>query len=127
MRVSLEDTEDPDLFHAAQCGLGAVGVVVGVGMRAEPVFKLEEEIFSMRFQDFTARWQEIAESAEHVRCWWFPQIARVKVSRLNRTDKVSRLGCASEAITMCSRNWSDVRPSSRFRPSLLVPRLWGRT
>lgn len=89
VRVSRSEDQDPDLFHAALCGLGAVGIVVGVGMRAEPVFKLEEEIFTMRFDEFTKRWQEIAESAEHVRCWWFPQVARVKISRLNRTNKVS--------------------------------------
>ncbi|GAA6036192.1 hypothetical protein JCM8097_006825 [Rhodosporidiobolus ruineniae] len=79
--------QDSDLFFSAVCGIGAVGIVVGVGMRAEPAFKLEEECFSMRFDEFTARWREIAESAEHVRCWWFPQIGRVKVSRMNRTTK----------------------------------------
>lgn len=74
---------------SALCGLGVVGVIVGVGMRAEPNFKLEEECFSMRFDTYQKHWQEIAESAEHVRCWWFPQIGRVKISRLNRTRKVS--------------------------------------
>ena len=92
VRVSRHADQDPDLFYSALCGLGAVGIVVGVGMRAEKAFKLEEELFTMRFDEFTARWQEIAESAEHVRCWWYPQVARVKISRLNRTDKVSRRG-----------------------------------
>jgi len=91
VRVSRNPDEDSDLFHAALCGLGAVGIVVGVGMRAERTFKLEEETFSMRFDEFTRRWSEIAESAEHVRCWWFPQVGRVKVSRLNRTNKVRAL------------------------------------
>lgn len=88
VRVSRNADEDPDLFYAALCGLGAVGIVVGVGMRAERTFRLEEECFSMRFDEFTRRWSEIAQSAEHVRCWWFPQVGRVKVSRLNRTNKV---------------------------------------
>jgi phage baseplate assembly protein gpV len=57
-------------------------------MKAETNFKLEEECFSMRFDTFQKHWREIAESSEHVRCWWFPQIGRVKVSRLNRTTKV---------------------------------------
>ncbi|GAA5911912.1 D-arabinono-1,4-lactone oxidase [Sporobolomyces salmoneus] len=85
VRVSRE--EDSDLFMSALCGLGVVGVIVGVGMRAETNFKLEEECFSMRFDTFQKHWREIAESAEHVRCWWFPQIGRVKVSRMNRTKK----------------------------------------
>ncbi|GAA5864831.1 hypothetical protein JCM1840_004919 [Sporobolomyces johnsonii] len=85
VRVSRE--QDPDLFMSALCGLGAVGVIVGVGMRAEKAFRLEEECFSMTFETFQRYWREVAESAEHVRCWWFPQIGRVKVSRLNRTTK----------------------------------------
>lgn len=58
-------------------------------MKCEKTFKLEEECFSLKFEDFVERWEEIASSAEHVRCWWFPQVGEVKVSRLNRTTKVS--------------------------------------
>ncbi|KAK4049968.1 D-arabinono-1,4-lactone oxidase [Microbotryomycetes sp. JL201] len=85
VRVSRES--DPDLFLSALCGLGTVGVIVAVGAYCEPDFKLEEECWTISFGDFVANWQEIAESAEHVRCWWFPQIDQVKVSRLNRTTK----------------------------------------
>ncbi|KAK4051506.1 D-arabinono-1,4-lactone oxidase [Microbotryomycetes sp. JL221] len=85
VRVSRE--QDSDLFLSALCGLGTVGVIVGVGAECEPDFKLEEECWTISFKDFVERWQEIAESAEHVRCWWFPQIDQVKVSRLNRTAK----------------------------------------
>ncbi|GAA6062185.1 hypothetical protein JCM10212_001349 [Sporobolomyces blumeae] len=85
VRVSRD--QDPDLFLSALCGIGAFGIIVGVGMRCEKVFRLEEETFSMRFDVFEKHWREIAESAEHVRCWWFPQIGKVKVSRLNRTTK----------------------------------------
>lgn len=86
VRVSRE--EDEDLFLSALCGLGSVGVVVGVGSRVEKDFKLEEEVWTIGFAEFVERWQEIAESAEHVRCWWFPQVGQVKVSRMNRTTKV---------------------------------------
>ncbi|GAA5966192.1 hypothetical protein JCM3765_006081 [Sporobolomyces pararoseus] len=85
VRVSRQ--QDSDLFMSALCGLGVVGVIVGVGMSAESNFKLEEECFSMKFDTFQKHWREIAESSEHVRCWWFPQIGRVKISRLNRTTK----------------------------------------
>ena len=81
--------EAKDLFLAAGCGLGVMGIVVGVGMRVEKAFKLEEELWTIGFDDFVERWDEIAESAEHVRCFWFPQIGQVKVSRLNRTNKVN--------------------------------------
>ena len=86
VRVSRES--DDELFLSALCGLGTVGVVVGVGMQVEESYRLEEECWSITFADFVERWEEIAESAEHVRCWWFPQVGEVKVSRLNRTTKV---------------------------------------
>lgn len=87
--VRVSEELDPELFKSALCGLGAVGVIVGVGLQCEKSFNLEEECWTIKFEDFVERWKEIAESAEHVRCWWFPQVGEVKVSRLNRTDKVS--------------------------------------
>ncbi|SCV73241.1 BQ2448_7166 [Microbotryum intermedium] len=87
--VRVSKDQYSDLFYAAACGLGLVGIIVGVCMRCERAFNLEEELWTISFVDFVKRWQEIAESAEHVRCWWFPQVGQVKVSRLNRTDKAS--------------------------------------
>lgn len=87
IRVSRES--DEELFLSALCGLGTLGVVVAVASKAEPAFNLEEECFAMNFEDYVERWQEIAESAEHVRAWWFPQVGQVKVSRMNRTRRVS--------------------------------------
>jgi hypothetical protein len=85
VRVSRD--QDEELFLSALCGLGVVGVIVGVGMKCEENFKLEEECFSMNFKDYLKFWKEIAQSSQHVRCWWFPQIGKVKISRLNRTKK----------------------------------------
>ncbi|GAA5940740.1 hypothetical protein JCM1841_000345 [Sporobolomyces salmonicolor] len=111
VRVSRE--QDLDLFMSALCGLGTVGVIVGVGMRAEKAFRLEEECFSMTFETFQRYWREVAESAEHVRCWWFPQIGRVKVSRLNRTTKV-RLTPSAPSLDSPSSSRTD--PFSNEQP-----------
>lgn len=86
--VRVSEESDPELFKSALCGLGAVGVVVGVGLQCEKAFRLEEECWTIGLADFVDRWEEIAGSAEHVRCWWFPQVGEVKVSRMNRTTKV---------------------------------------
>ncbi|GJN93721.1 hypothetical protein Rhopal_006778-T1 [Rhodotorula paludigena] len=127
--VRVSQDADPDHFHAALCGLGVVGIVVGVGMRVERAFKLEEECFSMRFDDFTARWQEIAESAEHVRCWWFPQVGRVKVSRLNRTLKPitprpSALSLYFTEIFLAKHVHALILFGTRYFPSLLPYHSW---
>lgn len=123
VRVSREN--DQDLFLAALCGLGTVGVIVGVGARCEKAFNLEEECWTIGFEDFVERWQEIAESAEHVRCWWFPQVGQVKVSRLNRTQKVCCVptistGAAADPFTRHRSSFRRLPHASRLispRPS----------
>ncbi|GAA5978635.1 hypothetical protein JCM11641_002796 [Rhodosporidiobolus odoratus] len=127
VRCSRQD--DPDLFLSALCGIGAVGIVVGVGMRAERAFKLEEECFSMKFDEFRVRWQEIAESAEHVRCWWFPQVGRVKVSRMNRTRKPvtpppSALLTYTTEIILAKHIHAAALTLSRLFPTILPYHAW---
>ncbi|BGP27376.1 D-arabinono-1,4-lactone oxidase [Rhodotorula toruloides] len=129
VRCSRDPAQDPDLFHAALCGIGAVGIVVGVGMRVERAFKLEEEVFSMRFDDFNKRWREIAESAEHVRCWWFPQVGRVKISRLNRTTKAitapaSPLTSFLSDVLLAKHIHALALSLARYFPSLLPYHAW---
>ncbi|GAA5863346.1 hypothetical protein JCM8547_006954 [Rhodosporidiobolus lusitaniae] len=121
--------EESDLFLSALCGIGAVGVVVGVGMRAEKAFKLEEECFSMEFEEYRKRWKEIAESAEHVRCWWFPQVARVKVSRMNRTIKPltpapSALATYTTSTLLAHHFHAVALTVARAVPSLLPYHAW---
>ncbi|BGP19796.1 hypothetical protein JCM10213_003105 [Rhodosporidiobolus nylandii] len=127
--VRCSRTQDKDLFLSALCGIGAVGVVVGVGLRAERAFKLEEECFSMRFDEFRARWQEIAESSEHVRCWWFPQVGRVKISRLNRTKKPvtpppSALATYTSQVLLANHVHALALTFSRIFPSILPYHAW---
>ncbi|GAA5895585.1 hypothetical protein JCM6882_000346 [Rhodosporidiobolus microsporus] len=129
VRCSRNEGEDPDLFLSALCGIGAVGIVVGVGMRAERAYKLEEECFSMRFDEFNRRWQEIAESSEHVRCWWFPQVGRVKVSRMWRTQKAvtplpSALKTYTTEVVLAKHFHAVALTFARVFPSLLPYHAW---
>jgi L-gulonolactone oxidase len=94
--VTVDAKTDPDLFYASLCGLGTTGVILRVAIKCEPLYKLEEEVWSMGFDDFVRGFTEpgkdkggLADSAEHVRAFWFPQLREVKVSRLNRTRKVN--------------------------------------
>ena len=36
------EKENPDMFSAAQCGLGALGIIVTMTIQCEPAFKLRE-------------------------------------------------------------------------------------
>ncbi|KAJ1663919.1 D-arabinono-1,4-lactone oxidase [Coemansia sp. RSA 1813] len=74
-----------DLFDAARCGLGALGIITQVTIQCEPAFLLHavQEPTSMDrvLDDFLP----IAASAEHVRVWWFPHTDHAVVWKANRT------------------------------------------
>jgi L-gulonolactone oxidase len=88
--ITCSNEKLPRLFRAAQCSLGAIGVIVRVELQCESAFFLQatEELWTM--SDLLNRWTETVHSAEHVRFWWFPHSDNVVVWRANRTtDKVS--------------------------------------
>jgi len=99
--------ENPDVFLATLCGLGMTGLVVDVTLQCEERFRLKEVACNVRFEEFVERLEDIATSAEHVRCWWFGQRGVVRVSRCDRTSDVSTSICIS-------RNISDICASIGF-------------
>ncbi|KAJ2383610.1 D-arabinono-1,4-lactone oxidase [Coemansia sp. RSA 2559] len=74
-----------DLFDAARCGLGALGIITQITIQCEPAFTLHavQEPASMDrvLDDLPA----IAASAEHVRVWWFPHTDHAAVWKANRS------------------------------------------
>ncbi|KAJ2866099.1 D-arabinono-1,4-lactone oxidase [Coemansia erecta] len=74
-----------DLFDAARCGLGALGIITQTTIQCEPAFTLHavQEPASMDrvLDDLPA----IAASAEHVRVWWFPHTDHAAVWKANRS------------------------------------------
>lgn len=86
--VSCSQNEDKNLFLATLCGFGTTGFILNVTFQCEKRFRLREEAENVNFHDFVKRFEEIAGSAQHVRCWWFAQRGVVRVSKCNRTDEV---------------------------------------
>lgn len=87
-----------DLFMAALCSLGLLGVVTRVKLQCEPKFNLREEIFSVSWPYFVDNFEAIARSAEHVRMYWFSQLKEVKISRMVRTSQVCLFACTSSDV-----------------------------
>lgn len=73
------------LLPAARVGLGALGIVTEVTLRAGPAFRLEEALDPMPFDAVVRDLRAIAESAEYVKIWWFPSTGRAQVFRYRRT------------------------------------------
>lgn len=100
-QIVVSEDEGQDVFRATLCGLGSTGVITRVELQLEPAFRLEEVVTEMSFKCFLDHFEAIGVSAEHVRIYWFPQLDKVRIERLNRTDKVSISLSAS-----CRTTWN---------------------
>ncbi|KAG2183308.1 hypothetical protein INT43_006313 [Umbelopsis isabellina] len=86
-RLFCSTTSNSDVFEAARCSLGALGVITRMSLKVEPEFRLEAKQVPAKFEDVLQNWDTVTNSAEHVRVWWFPHTQDCVVWRANRTDK----------------------------------------
>lgn len=100
--VECSATQDPDLFNATLCGLGATGVIVEATVQLEPIYNLTEVKEEVDFDHFLTSLPQLWSSAQHVRAYWIPQLGRVEINRVNRT------------IQNTSQNWSLFTPPGLF-------------
>ncbi|CAM0143094.1 D-arabinono-1,4-lactone oxidase [Umbelopsis sp. WA50703] len=86
-RLFCSASSNPDVFEAARCSLGALGVITRMSLKVEPAFNLEAKQAPAKLQDVLQNWDTVINSAEHVRVWWYPHTQDCVVWRANRTDK----------------------------------------
>ncbi|KAK8858782.1 hypothetical protein IAR55_003012 [Kwoniella newhampshirensis] len=84
--VRASPTEETDLFKASLCGLGATGLIVQVEMEVEGAFRLRETKEARGVEEVLHSLDEIKQSAEHVRVWWYPDGKGMIVGKANRTS-----------------------------------------
>ncbi|KAK3819471.1 MAG: L-gulonolactone oxidase-like protein [Linnemannia gamsii] len=85
--ISCSKTERADIFNAAVCSLGALGIITRMTLQCEPAFRLENKQEPAKLNDVLSNLDSIIHSAEHVRLWWYPHTDNVVVWRANRTTK----------------------------------------
>ncbi|RHZ55450.1 hypothetical protein Glove_415g29 [Diversispora epigaea] len=78
---------NPDIFKAASCGLGVLGIIINVTIQCENAFQLESIQTPEKLGKVLNILNEIIYSAEHVRIWCFPHTDDCIVWRINRTNK----------------------------------------
>ncbi|KAJ2745242.1 D-arabinono-1,4-lactone oxidase [Coemansia sp. BCRC 34301] len=78
-------TVEPELFSAARCSIGALGIITQVTVQCEPAFKLHAVQTPDKLDHVLDTLDKVVFSAEHVRFWWFPYTDNVAVWRANRT------------------------------------------
>ncbi|OMJ18659.1 L-gulonolactone oxidase [Smittium culicis] len=79
--------ENKDLFDAARCSLGALGVITELTIQCEPSFNLHATQVPEKLDTILTNLPEILNSAEHVRFWWFPHTDDAVLWKANRTKK----------------------------------------
>jgi FAD-linked oxidoreductase len=76
--------ENADVFDLARVGLGALGVLVTLTFRVEPLFALEADEQPMSWAQFHECFDDLTASAHHVDAYWFPHTDRLLTKRNSR-------------------------------------------
>lgn len=75
-----------DLWYAAVCSIGALGIITEVVLRVEPLFKLYAIQKPMPLDHVLENLDHLTQCAEHYRFWWFPHTNHCISWSANRVD-----------------------------------------
>jgi L-gulonolactone oxidase len=117
---------NPDVFAAAQVGLGALGVVSTVTLQAVPAFRLHAIEEPMRVDDVLEHLDEHVEGNDHFEFFWVPHTGWALTKRNRRTDEPGQPRSAVKAwvddILVTNVMFGAACRIGRRRPSL-IPRV----
>lgn len=86
-RLCCSRTDNEDVFLAACCGLGSVGIVVTATVKCEPAFRLRETRYSCQLQQVLENLDVHLQSSDHFRCLWYPHTDTAVCFHLSRTKE----------------------------------------
>lgn len=76
----------PDIFHAAQVSLGALGIVTEVRMQLIPTYRLHEKLWTSTFDETFEALDELIATNRHFEFFWVSQRDACANKALNITD-----------------------------------------
>lgn len=83
--------ENPEVFDLGRVGLGALGVLVDVTFRVEPLFALEATEQPMSWTEFHDSFDAMVQQANHVDAYWFPHTDRLLTKRNSRLASLEEI------------------------------------
>jgi len=87
--VGCSEKINGELFKAALCSLGCLGIIVTVTLKVEKAFKLHAIQAPSKLQDVLKDLDKLVKENQHFRFWWFPHTQNVITWAANRTEKRS--------------------------------------
>ncbi|KFY23231.1 hypothetical protein V493_05993 [Pseudogymnoascus sp. VKM F-4281 (FW-2241)] len=88
--VTCSPEENEDLFRAALCSLGALGVITEITFLAVPAFSLHWQQAIYPHKHVLDTWNtNLWTQAEFVRVWWYPYTRRATVWHASKTTRPS--------------------------------------
>lgn len=82
--VYCDERMHPELFDHARLGLGALGIIVEVGIQCVPAFRIEATEGAESFDEVLDRFVERSRTADHHEFFWFPHSDRAFVKSNRR-------------------------------------------
>jgi L-gulonolactone oxidase len=93
--------ENPDVFAAARCGLGALGLISTVTLQCEGAFRLKSVERRADLASTLKDLDRLLASNDHFKLWWFPHTRTCLTFEQNRT-------AAPRSRSALRRWWSDI-------------------
>lgn len=82
--VETSPGRDPDLFHAARLGLGAIGVILEVTLQCVPAYRLQLRESTEPLEETAGSFLGDSGIADHHEFFWFPRTRRATVRTTRR-------------------------------------------
>lgn len=79
--------KNKEIFLAALCGLGAVGIILSLTWQCEEAFKLQETSKPLMLEEMLENLETSISSSDHFKFHWYPHTGYVKCYEVNRTAK----------------------------------------
>jgi L-gulonolactone oxidase len=118
--------QEPEVFHAARVGLGALGIVSTVTLQCVPAFNLRAVECPTRVDELLANLEEHVYGNDHFEFFWVPHTGWALTKWNNRTDDEERPRGRWQAfrddMLMSNTAFGALCRVGRLRPSL-IPRL----
>ncbi len=124
--IECSPEQEAEIFHAAGAGLGALGVISMVTLRAVPAFNLRAVEAPARVDDLLAAIEEHVYGNDHFEFFWVPHTGWALTKWNKRTDEPlaprPRLQAFRDDYVMSNFVFGALNRVGRLRPSL-IPRL----